>query len=319
MRWLTAWHAQTPVVVKPMRARLAFLVVTALAGCGGKSDSDSEGNAGGTVGGGGSGGATQGGAGSGGTGLEAGSGSGGSIPDGGAGDATTGPCEADPLSSAEKGLVRELVLSSIEDAQYILNNTHGTGAAASRGFGASVPTTELSMLTAKSPSPVCSAPTQLEPTCTSKTSSGKAFKMCTQLGCEAGNQLVAKAWIEPLPVSVPTIIGCCEPVGTTQVQAFEHQAAYLETSSGGVQVTWSTSIDLVLDNMSVKRSLKGNGEIAGSQPVAATLEDTLAQIAPGPVSVKVTLVPAESGTISYNGMELGTVLPGSIHWVDLCN
>lgn len=215
--------------------------------------------------------------------------------------------------------MRELVLRSIDDAEWILKNTHGTGDSAARGYGASVPATSLSLHTSEPKAPECTAPVALGQTCNWKSSASQNFKLCTSLACDGVKQLTAKAWVEPLPVSVPTIMGCCEPVGTTVIQAFVHQVKFLETSPDTVQVGWTGTAGLVLDNVAGERSSTGAATLSGGVFTTATISDEILSIAPEPIHVEVAMLPSVKGTIKHGAVQLGVVSGKSVEWIDVCN
>lgn len=268
---------------------LACLIT--VSSCGGESSSDETAGTG----------AAGAGATAGGTGNTSGGGAGGSV--GGSGGNTC------PLTPSERGLIHEITKRSQTDAKWVF--AHTSSASGSRGYGSSIPTTEVYLLKSASPPP-CAGVELGAPQCLPE----KNYEVCEQLDCTATDALSAKTWIQPLPITVKRVNW--EVVGTTTVNAFEWTTKFTTLAADQLEVRWNGSLDILLDTgLAVSDVVIGIATLNGSNVTTGTVAHEM-NFSAGKVEIYFELATPELGSIVFEGTIIANIAGFQIHWLEPC-
>lgn len=236
-------------------------------------------------------------------------GSGGGYGGSGGGSAGMCPLDADAQTQAEKVLT-----GAIADSKWIIDNTHGTGQFAGRGFGLTIPFTPVAALNSVSLLEACTEAKDYVPYCEQADPSQGDFKRCSQLKCTGAGKLEARGWFDPTPFDA---VGEPGPV-TINVSMASNVVSFEDVTATSVKLAWTTELALTPTDSEVSIEASGTATNTDAGTESMSLSVVLTGLSAEPLTVTMTHGDTLQGEGKVGGLVVLKVDDGSVTWAGPC-
>ena len=186
-----------------------------------------------------------------------------------------------PLDAVARARAESIVMQSINESGWIVNQTHGSGQFASRGFGFAIPLTTVASILSITLMEACTEPNVFEKYCPAPEEGGAESSPCSQLECLGPGELKTTVGFDPVPFTAPLD----PPPGEIEVVKAQQAATFAEQDDSSIIIDWTTELEVTTTD---------EGAISVTHTATGTVD--------GPVEV-----PSATGVVAIDGLGVSTL------------
>jgi hypothetical protein len=237
---------------------------------------------------------------------------------GGDGNSAGGAGLADcPLDELARARTEAITMQAINEAGWIVNQTHGVGQFASRGFGFAIPLTTVASILSITLMEECVGPKMFDEYCPPPEASGTESSPCSQLECLGPSELGTTLHFDPVPFSAPLE----PPPGDVSVLSASQNAFFTDQEDESIAIEWTTEFQLLPDGETQLTITQTGTATAGAAEVPAMGAIAVDGIVVGrePLQINYSATAAEvTGSGTLEGQEVLTLTHDGVVWSGPC-
>jgi hypothetical protein len=234
---------------------------------------------------------------------------------GGSGGAGLIECPLDALARAR---IEVITTQAVNEAGWIVNQTHGVGQFASRGFGFAIPLTTVASILSITLMEECVGPKMFDEYCPPAEASGSEASPCSQLECLGPSELGTTLHFDPVPFTAPLE----PPPGDVSIRSASQTAVFTDQEDESIAIEWATEFQLLPEGeteLTITHSGTASAGAAAQVPAIGTIAVDGIAVGSGPLEIDYSAsAEAVSGTGTLDGQEVLTLTHDGVLWSDPC-
>lgn len=223
-----------------------------------------------------------------------------------------------PLDDLARARTEAITMQAINEAGWIVNQTHGVGQFASRGFGFAIPLTTVASILSITLMEECVGPQMFDEYCPPPEASGTESSPCSQLECLGPSELGTTLHFDPVPFTAPLE----PPPGDVSVLSASQQAVFTDQEDESIAIEWTTEFQLLPDGetqLTITQSGTATAGAPAEVPAIGAIAIDGIVVGSGPIEIDYSATAAEvTGTGTLDGQELLTLTHDGVVWSGPC-
>lgn len=223
-----------------------------------------------------------------------------------------------PLDAAARARIEAITSQAINESGWIVNQTHGVGQFASRGFGFAIPLTTVASILSITLMEECAGPKTFDEYCPPAEASGAEASPCSQLECLGPSQLGTTVHFDPVPFTAPLE----PPPGDVSVLGASQTAVFTDQEDESIAIEWATEFQLLPEG-ETELTITQSGTATAGEAATASATGTIAVesivAGSGPLQIDYSATAEDvSGTGTLDGQEVLTLTHDGVAWSGPC-
>lgn len=223
-----------------------------------------------------------------------------------------------PLDAAARARIEAISTQAINEAGWIVNQSHGVGQFASRGFGFAIPLTTVASILSITLMEECAGPKMFDEYCPPAEASGAEASPCSQLECLGPSQLGTTVHFDPVPFTAALE----PPPGDVSILGASQTAVFTDQADESIAVEWATEFQLLPEG-ETELTISESGTATAGETATASATGTIAVegivVGSGPLQIDYSATADEvSGAGTLDGQEVLTLTHDGVVWTGPC-